>query len=152
MIRSLALSLFLIAAGCADASAPGSPAPASLAPATATAPVAAPATASASATVRDVDVTTLKADLDRSAVPLLIDVRSPAEYATGHVPGAKNVPIDEIDGRLAELGTADAEVYVICQSGGRSARASASLAGKGRHPVNVTGGTAAWKAAGYPVE
>lgn len=96
------------------------------------------------------DVATLKADLDRGAVPLLIDVRTPEEFAGGHVPAARNVPIDDLDTRVAELGTG--EVYVICQSGGRSARASAALAAKGLHPVNVTGGTGAWKAAGYPVE
>ena len=116
-------------------------------------PAASPAaTATVAAKVRDIDVATLKADLDRGAVPLLIDVRTPGEFAAGHVPGARNVPIDEIDARLAEFGMANEEVYVICQSGGRSARASAALAGKGLRPVNVTGGTGGWVAAGLPVE
>lgn len=108
------------------------------------------ANAPAAANVRNVDVATLKADLDRMAVPLLIDVRTPAEYAAGHVPGARNVPIDTLDPHAADLGTG--EVYVICESGGRSARASATLASAGHPAVNITGGTAAWRAAGLPVE
>lgn len=114
--------------------------------------VAPPAAAAPAAAVRSVDVTTLKADLDRAAVPLLVDVRTPGEFAAGHVPGAKNVPLDELEARIAEFGDAGAEVYVICQSGARSSRASAALAAKGLHPVNVTGGTSAWRAADYPVE
>ncbi len=134
MLRSL-LALFGLASGCADA--------APTAPATAAAPAAA---------VRTVDVATLKADLDRGAVPLLVDVRTAGEYGSGHVPGAKNIPLDTLASRIGELGSAEQEVYVICQSGGRSARASATLASKGLRPVDVKGGTGAWKAAGYPVE
>lgn len=139
MIRSLFASLCALIGGCADAAPP-----AAGSPATSTAPAA--------ATVRDIDVATLKADLDRGAVPLLVDVRTPGEFAAGHVPGARNIPLDELDARLGEFGAADSEVYVICQSGGRSARASAALAAKGLHPVNVTGGTGAWVSAGLPVE
>ena len=83
---------------------------------------------------------------------LLVDVRTPAEYAGGHVPGARNVPLDELEGRIAELGSGESEVYVICQSGGRSARASATLAQRGLRPVNIAGGTGAWSAAGYATE
>lgn len=136
MIRS-ALLLCVLLGACADA-VPASP------PASGSAPAVAP--------VRTVDVATLKADLDRASVPLLIDVRTPAEFAGGHVPGAKNVPLDQLDARLAELGTADAEVYVVCQSGARSAKATAALAAKGLRPVNVSGGTGAWRAAGFAVE
>lgn len=120
------------------------------APAATTAP--APAATTAATAIRDVDVATLKADLDRGAVPLLIDVRSPDEYAGGHVPGAKNVPLDTLEGQLASLGPADREVYVICQSGRRSKLASETMAAKGLRPVNVQGGTSAWKQAGYTVE
>jgi rhodanese-related sulfurtransferase len=68
------------------------------------------------------------------------------------VPGARNIPMDQLDARLAELGAAGAELYVICEAGGRSATASASLASKGYRPINVLGGTSAWRGAGYPVE
>lgn len=139
MIRSFFVSLCALLGGCADAAPPAVGGPAT-------------PTAQAAATVRDIDVKTLKADLDRSAVPLLVDVRTPGEFAAGHVPGARNVPLDELESRLGEFGAADREVYVICQSGGRSARASTALASKGLHPVNVTGGTGAWVSAGFPVE
>jgi rhodanese-related sulfurtransferase len=111
----------------------------------------APAADVTAASVRTVDVAALEADLDRGAVPLLVDVRTPEEFAAGHVPGAKNIPLGELEGRVAELGAPEAGVYVICQSGGRSARASATLAAKGFRPVDVAGGTGAWLAAGYPV-
>lgn len=102
--------------------------------------------------VRQVDVATLQADLERHAVPLLIDVRTPAEFSQGHVPGARNLPLDQLETRLGELGDPAGEVYVICQSGSRSSRASAVLAAKGLHPVNVAGGTGGWRAAGLRVE
>jgi len=136
MTRSRGLVLVVLLAACADTTPPAADASSTSAPA---------------AAVRTVDVTTLKADLDRGAVPLLVDVRTPGEFAAGHVSGAKNVPLGEVEARLGDFGTADSEVYVICQSGGRSAKASATLAGKGFHPVNVAGGTGAWVAAGYPV-
>jgi rhodanese-related sulfurtransferase len=82
----------------------------------------------------------------------LIDVRTPGEFASGHVPGAKNIPLDELPARMGELGDPAAEVFVICEVGGRSAQAASSLAAAGRRAVNVKGGTRAWKAAGLPVE
>lgn len=158
MTRSPLLSVFALFAvpalcalplGCAEAPAPA----AQLAPAAPGAPAAAvePAAAAPAAAVRNVDVATLKVDLDRGAVPLLVDVRSPEEYAAGHVTGAKNIPLGEVEVRLVEFGAVDKDVYVICQAGGRSAKVSATLASKGYHPVNVEGGTGAWMSAGYPV-
>lgn len=126
-------------AACADAAPPSTAA----VPAAPEVPVS---------TIREIDVATLKADLDRGAVPLLVDVRTPEEYASGHVPGAKNIPLDQIEARVAELGPTDREVYLVCQSGRRSMRASEQLVAKGLRPVNVAGGTSAWLAAGYPKE
>ncbi len=149
MIKSLFLvSLGLFLAGCD----PATPPVASATPPTAASAAPANPPAPAVASVRNVDVATLKADLDGGKVPVLIDVRTPGEYAGGHVPGAKNVPLDELEARIAEFGSADTEVYVICQSGGRSSRASEALAAKGLRPVNVAGGTSAWQAAAFPVE
>jgi rhodanese-related sulfurtransferase len=143
--------LLLLALVACGSTAPTPTPPPVAPPVTAPPPTNAPAAAPPQAgNVRNVDVATLKADLDRMAVPLLIDVRTPAEYAAGHVPGARNVPIDTLDPHAADLGTG--EVYVICESGGRSARASATLASAGHPAVNITGGTAAWRAAGLPVE
>jgi hydroxyacylglutathione hydrolase len=84
----------------------------------------------------------------------VLDVRRPGEFADGHVPGAINVPLDAFASSEAVRGlAADESVAVLCQSGYRSAIATSLLAA--RHPgtiVNVIGGTAAWLAAGHPVE
>lgn len=102
---------------------------------------------------REIDVATLKADLDAGRVPFLLDVRTPGEFGGGHVAGAVNIPVSDLQGRLAELeGARGKPVYVICQSGGRSAAAAKLLSGKGFETLNVSGGTGAWVAAGLPVE
>lgn len=140
--------LILFALACADAPPPSPP------PAAAPAPSAPVASKKAEvATPRQINAAGLRADLDAKKVPLLIDVRTAKEFATGHVPGAKSVPIDELADRTAELTAYKAgAVYVICASGGRSARGAAMLASQGYDAVNVTDGTAAWVAAGNPVE
>ena len=82
----------------------------------------------------------------------VIDVRRPAEYRGGHVPGAANVQLAEIK---AAAGRFDHELptMVICQSGYRSSAATSILEGLGfRSLSNVVGGTAAWINAAYPVE
>jgi rhodanese-related sulfurtransferase len=83
-------------------------------------------------------------DLD---APILIDVREADEYVSGHVPGAINIPLSELVGRESECGLGDT-VYVICQAGGRSARAcehlSQQLNLQSVSFVNVLGGTGAW--------
>ena len=120
------------------------PVPPALAEPPATAPTASPAEA---------DVASLRATMAAGAVRL-IDVRTPAEYAEAHVPGAVNIPLSELDARLGELESdRDTDLYLICASGRRSGRAAATLAGAGfSRPINVTGGTNAWKAAGLPTE
>jgi rhodanese-related sulfurtransferase len=86
---------------------------------------------------------------ERDAVPL-IDVREADEYASGHVPGAVNLPMSTIGEHLDEL--PDGPFDVICQMGGRSARVVEALTGRGHDATNVDGGTGAWIEAGYPVE
>lgn len=81
----------------------------------------------------------------------LIDVREPAEYNAGHVPGAVHIPLRQLELRMAEAPT-DRSVYVICHSGGRSASAVYVLAGHGIAAHNVVGGMVAWSKAGLPVE
>ncbi|WP_309127551.1 rhodanese-like domain-containing protein [Microbacterium sp.] len=84
----------------------------------------------------------------RSGVPL-IDVRERDEFAAGHVPGAVNLPLSELGARLGEL---PAEAFdVICQVGGRSARAVQALEARGFDATNVEGGTGEWIAQGRPV-
>ena len=119
---------------------------------TASAPVSTPAAAPATS-VRNISVDVLKQSKDAGKVPVLVDVRTPEEFASGHVAGAVNIPIDTLSSRMSELEPyKGGDVYVICQVGGRSAAASSSLAKAGYQPLNVQGGTAAWKTAGYPTE
>jgi rhodanese-related sulfurtransferase len=82
---------------------------------------------------------------------VVVDVREPDEYAGGHVPTAVNIPLGDVRERSPELRGADT-VYVICQSGRRSAFACDALESLGITSVNVTGGTSAWIAAGLPVQ
>lgn len=132
--------LLLAACGAAPPPASAPTGPAGGAP-----PAATPA-------VRESDVAGLKAAMDAGKV-LLVDVRTPGEYAGGHVPGAVNLPLDQLAADAPALaGHEGEEIWVICEVGGRSAKASRQLAGWGRRPVNVGGGTSAWRAAGYPVE
>jgi rhodanese-related sulfurtransferase len=81
----------------------------------------------------------------------IIDVREPDEYADARVPGARNIPLGTLADRLAEVPT-DRTVYVMCLSGGRSARATAFLLDAGVDAVDVEGGIARWYQAGFPVE
>lgn len=83
-------------------------------------------------------------------VAQVIDVRSPDEYATGHIPGAVNLPLDELEARLDDLAKTGA-VLVVCQSGQR-AQMACELIGRS-HPglLRLEGGTDAWLEAGGPV-
>lgn len=80
----------------------------------------------------------------------LIDVRSPSEFASGHIPGAINIPMDQIESRLADL-SATAPIILICQMGQR-ARMTANLLEPCHRRLSVLeGGTSAWIQAGLPV-
>ncbi|MCP4872904.1 MAG: rhodanese-like domain-containing protein [Proteobacteria bacterium] len=112
------------------------------------------APAEASGARRDADVQDLKAALDEGFVPLF-DVRSRSEYYAAHVAGARLMPLAEIEnaGRRTELEEhKGSEIWLICQSGGRSSKAADILIAEGYTVVNVAGGTGAWIAAGYPVD
>jgi len=88
-----------------------------------------------------------------SMIPfMMLDVRTPEEYAEGHIRGAKLIPVQQLAEHLSEV-PHDKQVYVYCKSDGRSARASKLLASNGYNNIeNIKGGFDAWKAAGYPVE
>jgi rhodanese-related sulfurtransferase len=81
----------------------------------------------------------------------LLDVREADEWAAGHAPGARHLPMSELTARLDELPDDD-PLYVVCRSGGRSARVVQYLAAQGHNAVNVDGGMQAWAAGGRPVE
>ena len=84
----------------------------------------------------------------------VLDVRTPAEFAAGHVPGAINVPHDQVEARLGELAALeDKDVVVYCKAGTRSAIALAVLGEHGyKHLYHLDGDMPGWSAAGRPVE
>lgn len=101
----------------------------------------------------DVSPSELMGRLESSSAPLVLDVRTPGEFAAGHVPGAVNISHDALADRLTELGDRpDAEVVVYCERGPRAAKAAALLAGAGFSAVRrLAGDMAGWRAAGLPV-
>jgi phage shock protein E len=99
----------------------------------------------------DIDVATAASLRGRSDV-VMFDVRSPEEYAQGHIPGITLIPLDQLPNRLAEV-PKDKTVVVTCRSGNRSNQAAQLLQQKGYTNVhNMLGGITAWEQAGYPVE
>ena len=84
--------------------------------------------------------------------PLVIDVRTPAEYASGHIPGAVNIPFDQISQRTAEIDDRRG-VALYCKVGPRARKGESALLAAGYEKVfHVEGGFSAWQAAGLPVE
>ena len=73
-----------------------------------------------------------------------LDVRLPEEYARGHLPGALNIPVQELDRRVAEVGPTDGELVVYCRSGHRSSRAAEILRQHGFSKVHNLGPMTAW--------
>lgn len=75
---------------------------------------------------------------------LLLDVREAAEFAFGHIEGAKSIPMGDLDARLAELNK-EQEIYVVCRTGNRSDLAAQKLANAGFTNIyNVLPGMTAW--------
>ncbi len=70
----------------------------------------------------------------------VIDVRTPAEYASGHYEGATNIPLQDLQSRLTGLGDKKAAIVVYCASGMRSAKAARILTGGGFTDVTNAGG------------
>ncbi|MCA9579294.1 MAG: rhodanese-like domain-containing protein [Sandaracinaceae bacterium] len=67
---------------------------------------------------------------------LLLDVRTPAEFAEGHVEGALNIPVQELGARMGEI-RGRSNVVVYCKSGGRSCAAAGMLEKAGHHVLDV---------------
>lgn len=81
----------------------------------------------------------------------LLDVRTPEEFASGHIHGAVNIPQDSLESRLSEVPT-DQPIVLYCRSGNRSATASQILARAGYASIYDLGGLNDWTAQGFPVE
>jgi rhodanese-related sulfurtransferase len=84
---------------------------------------------------------------------MVLDVREPAEFNAGHILNARNIPLGELEKRAGELAKwKEKPIVVSCASGNRSASALGVLKKHGfTRAVNLSGGFAAWRAAGLPV-
>ncbi len=89
----------------------------------------------------------------RAAGALTVDVREPDEYVGGHVPGARNIPLDQLGRHTDDLvrEAAGAPVFVVCASGNRSKAGAGLLGQAGADARSVAGGTGGWMKAGNPV-
>ncbi len=81
---------------------------------------------------------------------LLIDVREPDEYQSGHAPEAVNVPLGQIGSVLDELAGQSTDIAFVCRSGARSGLAVKTAAGGEVSAQNVEGGMLAWEREGLP--
>jgi phage shock protein E len=94
-------------------------------------------------------------DLAASAnPPLILDVRTPGEYAAGHVPGAVNIPYDQVASKIAELEPSrNRDIVVYCEGGHRAGKAYDELRANGFQRVHhLAGDMKGWRAAGREIE
>ncbi|HZP40360.1 MAG TPA: rhodanese-like domain-containing protein [Candidatus Binatia bacterium] len=94
---------------------------------------------------RDVAPADAAALWERTPDLFVLDVRTPAEFARGHIPNAHLIPVDELEDRLAELPPRETRMLVYCAAGGRSTTACQLLGEKGwTRLLNLAGGMHAW--------
>lgn len=110
------------------------------------------------AQVRTIDMATFKSALDKGSLGLIIDVREPAEYADGHIPGAINIPRGLIEFKIwSHVGFPDkvdmrAKITLYCGSGARSALTAKTLKDlKFRNVTSADMTVEDWAKAGYPL-
>ncbi len=96
----------------------------------------------------------LRERLNSTSAPRLIDVRTPAEFETAHIPGAYNVPLDLLREHRDEIARhLDEDVVLICKAGGRAAQADETLRRAGLTNVHVLdGGMTAWESRSFNVK
>jgi phage shock protein E len=85
------------------------------------------------------DMDTIK-ELVKSGAAVVVDVRSPQEFAGGSVKGAKNIPLDKLESQIDKIKAFQKPVVLCCASGMRSARAASILRGKGLENIHDAGG------------
>ena len=83
---------------------------------------------------------------------VVLDIRSPEDFAAGHIRDARHIPLKELKSRISELDKFKSKsVIVVCSSGAQSSRAAGVLKGAGFGDVySLDGGLAAWRAQGLP--
>jgi len=110
-----------------------------------------------------ITVTALATEIEQGRAPLILDVRSPEEYAEGHIPGAVNIPFREVlsqldtlrnlNGEFSDESGEPGEVIVYCERGARANIAEQSLIDAGfTSTIQLTGHMSAWRDANLPVE
>jgi rhodanese-related sulfurtransferase len=99
------------------------------------------------------DTATVREWLTRPDAPRLIDVRTPAEFDSAHIPGSYNVPLHLLQEHAAEIaGHLDQDVVLVCRSGSRAAQAEQTLTRNGLTNVHLLeGGITAWQQHAAPV-
>lgn len=109
--------------------------------------------AEAKAKIVEVTAQQAKADLDAGKAIILLDVRTPDEFETGHLPKAMNIPAGLLIFKVgAMIPDKNADVILYCRTGARSAIATAYLKEMGYTNVkNMDGAFKAWGEAGYPI-
>lgn len=105
-------------------------------------------------TYQTLDVQTAYSRFEQTAGAILVDVRTPEEWAaTGVVPGARLISLDQFEQRAPAELPKDSPIFVICNSGNRSRVASETLVRLGYVQVfNIDGGIQAWLGANLPIE
>lgn len=101
-----------------------------------------------------IPVADLRERIAQGLAPILVDVRTPGEFARLHASGARNQPLDQLNPErvAAECRSSDGNIYVLCHSGARATTACQQLLNTGVERVHVVeGGTQAWQAAGLPI-
>ena len=103
-----------------------------------------------------VDISELKQRLDAGEDTLVLDVRSPEEFSgeQGHIRRARNIPLEVLPGRLAELGDYEERpIILVCRTDRRSNQAAQLLTQEGFADVHVAkGGMTAWLSNGFPIK
>ena len=102
----------------------------------------------------DIAASELVARIANRTAPVILDVRTPAEFAAGHVVGSINIPFWAVPWRAGELAAAPDDLIVVyCGHGPRAQLARAALRARGFTNVAcLAGHMAKWREAGYPVE
>lgn len=109
-------------------------------------------TSDSAATIQNISPSEYVAEFSEAQTAhLLVDVRTPEEYASGHIAGSVNIPLQELQSRMSEIPTNQA-VVLYCRSGNRSGQAANLLRDAGYTQIYDLGGIIDWAASGMPVQ
>ncbi|MGQ0480452.1 MAG: rhodanese-like domain-containing protein [Pseudonocardia sp.] len=99
-----------------------------------------------------IDAGSLRVELSADPDLRLLDVRTPGEFQAGHIAGAVNVPLDQLDPYLDDIASSGGRLVLVCQAGGRATQAAGRLARAGDRKLAVLEqGMNGWVASGGPV-